>query len=642
MASLLPAIAYAETQIVYIGYQGPLSGAESFLGNEQLDAVNYAVKKFNEYNLGKIEVKVLTLDDQGDPSIAANLSPNFAKNTKIVGVVGPAYSGASITSLPNYKIAGLTVISPSATRESLTDPNSTSNFGGPVFYRVAGNSKIETKKIIESIVNSRDKNIFIATDEASFAVEQGKEVAQSLKQFGITVLGSGEFKSGTVDFSVLLSKIDRILTENVLLIGYNKDYAALMKQLSVIYSKDVTMGGEPDLNEMAMLTGKLPFRSIQAISSRLNAKKLIPVVYGDYLLATGKAPGDETIRTIDATNVFLSCITSGNLNRLDMRNCVKNYKGRNLFGDEFSFSIGGDLVNSASYPYLAIDATNWKNEPIITSRPNSTNVLNYFSWAINEAANPIIQKPQIYLTGRAQTQIDFSLAQSNAISCAPSSDIGIITRNPILMGNYSITGLQPSNKVNIKIECKVGNFSQFFTEIFESLPPNPILPPLIGSTADITSILVVFMKFNSDYKYEFVSSAGEVYEYVDSAGSLNEDNETILKIDNLQPGSKVTLQLKAIDQFGQLSPTQMWEFSTPLPPLPRKPKLILISKKTNQIIYKMVMDEGVKAKVTSTNCTATYSSGILAIRKQSSRIVCKITFYQTDRYGRTVSSSVTQ
>lgn len=640
--SFLPITAYADMQTVYIGYQGPLTGGESLIGAEQLEAVNYAVKKFNQYNQGKIEVKVATLDDQGDPLIASNVSSSFAKNEKIIGVVGPAYSGASIASLPNYKTAGLTVISPSATREGLTDPNSTTSFGGPVFFRVAGNYKIETKKIVETIINSRDKNIFIAADDLPFAVEQVKEITNLLKQNGITIIGSSEFKSGTNDFSPLLAKIDRESTENVLIIGFNSDTAVLMKQLNVIYSKNVTLGGDPDLNLLSSLTGALSFRNVQAISSRSYLKKLLPVINNDYIAVAGKNPGDETIRTIDATNIFLSCISSGYLSRLDMRKCVYNYKGRNLFGDEFSFSLGGDLINSAHYPHLTIDATNWKNEPVMPLRPSSANVLSYFSWAINESTNPIIQKPQISLINRSQSQIDLKLSLSNVITCTPSSSMGAINKNLSFEGGYSISGLQPSSKVVVNVECKAGNASQVFTETFETLPPNPLPPTLLGSSAEFTSIKVSFGKFRADYKYEFASTLGEVYEYVDSAGGISEVDETILVISNLQPGMKTSLQIRVVDHYGQLSPTQSWEFSTPLPPLPTRPKLTLISKKSNQFIYKVKVNEDVNVKVLANKCTVKLASGLLIVNKLNPRIACKITFYQTDSFGRTAKSSITQ
>jgi len=113
--------ANAAPKTVYIAYQGPLSGGEASTGTDEQNAVKYAIKLFNAKNKAKYNVKLVSVDDQGDPAVAGTVAPGIGKNKAILGVVGPAYSGATIASLPFYKAGGLVLISPSATRVSLTD-----------------------------------------------------------------------------------------------------------------------------------------------------------------------------------------------------------------------------------------------------------------------------------------------------------------------------------------------------------------------------------------------------------------------------------------------------------------------------------------------------------------------------------------
>ena len=119
-----------------IAYQGPLSGGEASTGTDELNAVKYAAKVFMAKNKG-FKINVVAVDDQGDPAVAGTVAPGVGSNKKIIGLVGPAYSGPTIASLPYYKAGGLVMISPSATRVSITDPTSP-DFGGPVFHRVVG------------------------------------------------------------------------------------------------------------------------------------------------------------------------------------------------------------------------------------------------------------------------------------------------------------------------------------------------------------------------------------------------------------------------------------------------------------------------------------------------------------------------
>ena len=87
--------ASAATKTYTIAYQGPLSGGEASTGIDEQNAVKYAAKLFMAKNKN-IKIKVLSVDDQGDPAVASTVAPGVGSNKSILGVVGPAYSGATI------------------------------------------------------------------------------------------------------------------------------------------------------------------------------------------------------------------------------------------------------------------------------------------------------------------------------------------------------------------------------------------------------------------------------------------------------------------------------------------------------------------------------------------------------------------
>ena len=104
----------AAAKTITIAYQGPLTGEEAQVGIDELNGVKYAVALFNAKYKNKYKVNIVSVDDQGSGTEAAKVAPGTASNKKIIGLVGPAYSGATINSLPFYKQTNLPMISPSA------------------------------------------------------------------------------------------------------------------------------------------------------------------------------------------------------------------------------------------------------------------------------------------------------------------------------------------------------------------------------------------------------------------------------------------------------------------------------------------------------------------------------------------------
>ena len=82
----------AAAKTITIAFQGPLTGEEASVGQDELAGMQYAVKLFNAKNKGKYKVKVVKADDQGDPAQSAKVAPGIASNQKIIGLVGAAYS----------------------------------------------------------------------------------------------------------------------------------------------------------------------------------------------------------------------------------------------------------------------------------------------------------------------------------------------------------------------------------------------------------------------------------------------------------------------------------------------------------------------------------------------------------------------
>ena len=136
----------AAKKSVTLVYQGPLTGSDAQTGQDELLGAKTAVQIYNDSNPA-VKVVLITADDQGEGAVAGTVAPGIAANKNVIGVVGPAYSVASIASFPSYKATRLTMVSPSATRVTLTDPKSPDN-GYPFFHRVVGNDALQGPAVV--------------------------------------------------------------------------------------------------------------------------------------------------------------------------------------------------------------------------------------------------------------------------------------------------------------------------------------------------------------------------------------------------------------------------------------------------------------------------------------------------------------
>jgi len=334
--------ASAAVKTYTIGYQGPLSGGEASTGIDEQNAVKYAIKLFEAANKN-IKIKLVSIDDQGDPAVAGTVAPGVASNKNVLGVVGPAYSGATIASLPYYKSVNMALISPSATRVSLTDPTSP-DFGGPIFHRVVGKDDLQGPALAKyATAGVKDAKVFVFDDQSAYAVPLRGFVEAGLKKVsGASVVGGDSVPNTTTDFSPTIAKIATSGANVVIYTGYYSQAAVFIKQLRDSGSKAVFAGGDGVFNqEFPKLAGAAAEGSkvtgvggLAGISAKLEA---------DFKKKMGVSSGVYSVESFDAANILLSGIKAGKTTRVKMLAYVKAYKGKSVSGNTIKFDKNGDI-----------------------------------------------------------------------------------------------------------------------------------------------------------------------------------------------------------------------------------------------------------------------------------------------------------
>ena len=334
--------ASAAVKTYTIGYQGPLSGGEASTGIDEQNAVKYAIKLFEAKNKG-FKIKLVSIDDQGDPAVAGTVAPGVASNKNVLGVVGPAYSGATIASLPYYKSVNMALISPSATRVSLTDPTSP-DFGGPIFHRVVGKDDLQGPALAKyATAGVSAAKVFVFDDQSAYAVPLRGFVEAGLKKVaGASVVGGDSVPNTTTDFSPTIAKIKTSDANVVIYTGYYSQAAVFIKQLRDSGSKAVFAGGDGVFNqEFPKLAGAAAEGSkvtgvggLAGVDAKMEA---------DFKKKMGVSSGVYSVESFDAANILLSGIKAGKTTRTAMLAYVKAYKGKSISGNTIKFDANGDI-----------------------------------------------------------------------------------------------------------------------------------------------------------------------------------------------------------------------------------------------------------------------------------------------------------
>ena len=336
--------AHAAPKTVLLAYQGPLSGGEASTGTDEQNAVKYAIKLFNasqsDYN-----VQLVSVDDQGDPSEAAKVAPAIGANTKIIGLVGPAYSGATIASLPYYKAGRLPLISPSATRVSLTDPKNKSDFGGPVFHRVVATDDKQGPALAKFATKGvTSPKVFVFDDQSAYAKPLAGYVTTALKGLKIPAVGTDSVPSDTKDYSATIAKIKSSGANVVIYTGYYSAGATFVKQMraDAALKNVVFAGGDGVFNQQfAVLAGDAAEGArLTGVAGLADAS---PTVAAAYAKSMGSSAGVYATESFDAANIFLAGIKAGKLTRNAMLNWVNGGPFTGVGGAKYKFNKNGDI-----------------------------------------------------------------------------------------------------------------------------------------------------------------------------------------------------------------------------------------------------------------------------------------------------------
>jgi branched-chain amino acid transport system substrate-binding protein len=329
-----------------IAYLGALTGPNGALGQNMLGGINTALAEYNAKH-ADCKVTVKSFDSQGDPDQASKLASNIVADPKIVGLVGPGFSGESDSTGPTFASAGLPEISPSATNVTLTQN------GWATFHRVIGNDAAQGAADAKYLSG---KKVFVIDDASDY----GKGLADVVRK-GLKPVGSDEVQTGQTDFSATVTKVKGSGADAVFYGGYYAESGLLVKQLRQAGFTGTFMSGDGSEDPQFVKVA-----GAQAAEGAILSAPAGPAPADfekKYDAANpGKTAGLYSTQAYDAANIFLAGIDAGKTSLSDMNDFVGSYSGNGVSGP-IKFDDKGDIESSTIYAYEV------KNGKLDTANP---------------------------------------------------------------------------------------------------------------------------------------------------------------------------------------------------------------------------------------------------------------------------------
>ncbi len=286
-----------------IGYQGPLTGDNKQLGINMINAVNLAVDEANAAKNLCFQLAVLQSDDGGTPAGAPAAEAALEQDTAVVGVIGPAFSGATAAVGAKYAAANLALISPSATNATLTSQ------GFTTFHRIVPTDGVEGKATADYLA-TKFKSVFVVDDTSTYGAGVAGVVATELKAKGIKV--DTQSIAPTTDYSAVATKVAGSSDDAMYYGGYDAQAGLLAKALQAASYKGFEISGNGGKSSVFTSTAGAAGDGYYFACGCLDATTAPSAAAFNkaYTAKFNTPPSTYSPEAFDATNAMISAISA--------------------------------------------------------------------------------------------------------------------------------------------------------------------------------------------------------------------------------------------------------------------------------------------------------------------------------------------
>jgi branched-chain amino acid transport system substrate-binding protein len=186
---------------VYLGMDAPLTGALSFVGVDNRQAVEQTVKWVNAHGgIKSRKLVVDVVDDGSNPSQGVINVQKFINDPKYLGIIGSGFSSVGLAAEPLAAQAHIPYISMASSAAQVTPAK-------PYVYMTTATSRLFAYAMARYLRKIGVKRIALMGDNGGFGREGTTNVEQLAKAFGFTIVDKEIFPLTETSFTAELSKI---------------------------------------------------------------------------------------------------------------------------------------------------------------------------------------------------------------------------------------------------------------------------------------------------------------------------------------------------------------------------------------------------------------------------------------------------
>lgn len=317
---------------VKIGFIGDITGSNSALVVPGEKAAQLAIDQANASGALKVTIQFVPLDNkEANPTTAPALAQQLISDPEVVGVIGPAFSGETAAVQPLFKQAGLTHITQSATRASLTAG------GFTTFFRSVGGDTDQADAAAKLAVKGKScKKVAVIDDKSAYGQGYGDIAAQGVTKYGGTVVTRQSVAPAT-DYTSLVGTLTDKSPDCVIYGGYEPQSSIIVKQMREKGVKAIFISGDGSKSlKFVPDAGKANAEGVlftcPCLDANVSTDAAAVKFVSDFKAKYNVAPDIYAPEAYDVANIFINAIKGcgDNVTRacvLDGVTNLKDYKG---------------------------------------------------------------------------------------------------------------------------------------------------------------------------------------------------------------------------------------------------------------------------------------------------------------------------
>jgi branched-chain amino acid transport system substrate-binding protein len=306
----------------------PVSGADTSAGKPAENGVALAIKQANDNKAiaGYTFVHV-PFDDVGaggthDPATGANNIRSAASDALVAGCVGPFNSSVALAEMPIANNAGLALISPSNTNQTLTKPEygqlgTLRPTGKVTYFRVSTTDDLQGPAGADYFYKQANaKKVYVIDDTETYGKGIADTFSAEFQKDGGTVVGRKGLDKTTKDFKPAITEAVTLGADSIYYGGTDGNGGTLcrVQMVTVPGAANLIFGGGDGLETDSFQSTTKQANALGAVVTvaSVNADKLASAA--DFKTAFTKqfpdpaAYGAYSANAYDATNIIIQSI----------------------------------------------------------------------------------------------------------------------------------------------------------------------------------------------------------------------------------------------------------------------------------------------------------------------------------------------